>query len=152
MITVSIDTSKLKNILEKRMMDVAHDEKAKLEIHNKLAEMCEPYVPMETGTLAQTTDITSEGVTYKKPYAHYQYEGQVYGPNIPIIEDGVIVGWFSPPRQKKHPTGASINYSKEVHPLASAHWDEAMYRDKKDEFDNAVQDILVRRYNELNGK
>lgn len=152
MITVSVDTSKLKNVLEDRMLNVVHDENTMLQVHNLFAKMCDPYVPMETGTLAQTTEITSEGVTYKQPYAHYQYVGQVYGPNIPIIENGVITGWFSPPGQKKHPTGTLINYSKEAHPLATSYWDKAMYRDNKDKFDSEVKEILVRRYRDLYGE
>lgn len=151
MISIDIDTSKLENILEEKMLNVVHDDKAKLEIHNVLAKMCDPYVPKESGMLAQTTRITSEGVTYTQPYAHYQYEGLVYGPNIPIIENGVITGWFSPPEQQKHPTGDMLNYSTEAHPLASSHWDEAMLRDNGESFKSQITDILVRRYRELYG-
>ena len=77
----------------------------------------------------------------RTPYAHYQFEGIVYGPNIPIIENGVIVGWFSPPN--KQPTGASIQYSTEKHPQATHHWHEAMMRDRRDEFTQDIKDIIV---------
>ena len=150
MISVYVDMSNLN--LDKKIEHICHEEKSKLAVHNRLAEMCDPYVPMDSGTLAQTTRITSDGVTYSSPYAHYQYEGQVYGPNIPIIQDGIVVGWFSPPRKKKHPTGAEINYSKEVHPLATSHWDKAMLRDNKDKFEAEIKRILTERYNELYGK
>lgn len=145
---VSVDTSQLGVILQQKLEQVVNDAATRLAVHNTLAKMCDPYVPMQTGTLAQTTRITPEGVTYTQPYAHYQYEGQVYGPNIPIVQDGVIVGWFSRPGQKKEPTGAQINYSKELHPLASAHWDKAMLRDKREQFEKEVTEIVIRRYKE----
>ena len=136
-IKVTVDDNAIVGKIDKLI-----DDETMLQVHNKFAQMCNDYVPMETGTLAQTTEITAEGVRYTQPYAHYQYTGLVYGPNIPIIEDGMIVGWFSRPKQPKSPTGESLQYSTEQHPLASAEWDKAMMRDKGDEFKKAVTDIL----------
>lgn len=113
-----------------------------LAIHNQLAKMCDPYVPMQEGTLAQTVQISPESVTYTQPYARYQYYGEIYGPNIPIKENGEIVGWWSPPEQKKHPTGRYMQHSTEKHPLASSFWDKAMLRDHRDEFEQYIKDIL----------
>ena len=113
-----------------------------LAIHNTLAKMCDPYVPFLEGSLSQTAIVTSEDVRYIQPYARYQYYGQIYGPNIPIKENGEIVGWFSPPGQKKHPTGRMMHHTTEYHPLASSFWDKAMMRDKGDEFNKEVEDIL----------
>ena len=75
------------------------------------------------------------------PYAHYQYTGIVYGPNIPIIENGVIVGWWSPPN--KQPTGAQINYSTEKHPQATHDWEEAMLRDKRKPLMKDLSTIII---------
>lgn len=59
-----------------------------------------PFVPMQTGILSQTTSISADSlagyVTYSSIYAHYQYNG----------------------------TG--FNFSTEQHPLATSHWDKAM--------------------------
>lgn len=137
--------------LERWFEQLCSDEQTMLEIHNLYAKMMDPYVPMQEGVLSQSTEITSQSVKYTQPYAHYQYEGAVYGPNIPITEGGEIVGFFSPPGQKKYPTGASLNYSKEMHPLASSHWDKAMLAAKGDEFREGVKQILIRRANELYG-
>ena len=128
-----------------RIEEVINDE-AMLEIHNLFAKMMEPYVPF--GSDLASIEVTPEYVKYDTPYAHYHYEGLVYGPNIPIIEDGIVVGWFSIPGKKKHPTGAELKFKK---PLASAHWDEAMMRDKGEEFVAQVKQILQRRARELNG-
>ena len=143
-ITVTLPT----DILDKKLKDLVDDE-TMLQVHNLFAKMCDPYVPMDEGILAQSLDITSEGVTYKQPYAHYQYTGLVYGPNIPIMENGIIVGWFSRPGQTKTPTGEYLNYSKEKHPLASSEWDKAMMRDKGNEFKQQVLEILKEKARKL---
>lgn len=133
--------------LKKKLDLLINDPATMLEIHNLFAKMCDPYVPMQEGVLAQTLNITPEYVQYTQPYAHYQYTGEVYGPNYPIKEDGIIVGWFSPP--EKSPTGRSINYSKERHPLATKEWDKAMLADHRREFISEVKKILKRRAKQL---
>ena len=135
--------AKLDNLLDKKTM---------LEVHNALARYCEPYVPMQSGLLATTHQVTPDFVRYYLPYAHYQYTGDVYGPNIPIKDkDGNIVGFFSPPGQKKHPTGAQLKYSTEMHPRASKEWDKAMMADNGQAFIEEVKRILVERARELYG-
>lgn len=126
------------------------DDDVMLQIHNLLAKMCDPYVPMDEGVLAQTIEIIPRHVRYNVPYAHYMYTGVVYGPNIPITDNGMITGWFSPPGQKKYNTGRPISYSPEKHPLATKEWDKAMMRDKKDEFIAQVTEILKRKAEKLN--
>jgi hypothetical protein len=99
---------------------------------------CFPYVPFDEGALAGSantaTEIGSGEVVYDQPYAHYQYYGEIWGPNIPIVENGVIVGYRSPP--EKHPTGRQLNFdnSREKNgPLAGSHWfDRAMADHAKD--------------------
>lgn len=121
------------------------DEAAKMYICTTAARFMEPYVPMQTGTLSQSPLIDTEGVTYDTPYAHYQYVGEVYGPNIPIMQGGAIVGWWSPPGQKKHPTGRAINYSASYHPKAGPLWDERMMAEKADEFADDIKRYLIFR-------
>ena len=83
-----------------------------------------PYVPFKEGVLYNTVNLTggnNEGVIeHTAPYAHYAYEGVVYGPNIPIMQGGAIVGFYSPVAPK-HPTGGMLHYSG----TGSRHWDEA---------------------------
>ena len=101
------------------------------------------YWAFDTGTLARSaysaTDIGSGQIIYPGPYAHYQYYGEVYGPNIPIFDDnsGVPSGFFSPPGQAKYPTGRPINYKKDVNPLAGAFPLERM---KADRLDNIIME------------
>jgi len=136
-------TSKIENLL---------DENTMLQIQNLFAKVIDPYVPMDTGSLAHTIEVTSKGVKYNVPYAHYMYIGLVYGPNIPIIENGEIVGWFSPPgKGSKYPTGRPINYDLSAHPLATSHWDQVAMQTQMTKFESDVKKILVRRAKELYG-
>lgn len=147
-ITATIDANRIAdNIMS------AFDDKAMLTIHNLLAKMCNPYVPMAEGPLSQTLNITPEYVAYLQPYAHYQYVGQVYGPNFKIYDaDGNFIGWRSPSgKGYKHPTERALNYRVDKHPLATKEWDKAMMRDCGNEFLEQVKAIAVRRAKELYG-
>lgn len=109
-----------------------------------------PYCPWDTGTLAKSpyavTTIGSGRVVYPGPYARYQYYGEVYGPNIPVFEDdsGEPTRFFSPPGQKKHPTGRSIDYSKsraKNGPLAGSFWFERMKADRGKDIVKEATDV-----------
>ena len=106
-------------------------------IDSAVIRYCEPYTPFESGNLSRSpnteTDIGSGEVKYPGPYAHYQYYGEVYGPNIPIFQGGVVVGFFSPPNQIKHPTGEKLEYNTEHNPLAGSFWFERAMADHKED-------------------
>lgn len=100
------------------------------------------YVPMDTGNLASNVDIQANSITYESPYAHYMYVGEVYGPNIPIIEDGIVVGWFSPKGKKKSPTGKAIKYHTDKHKNAGPYWDKRMVSAEINDVVNEVQNYI----------
>ena len=139
--------------IEEYFNRIINDDKTMLEVQNKFAQFCNEFVPMQEGVLSQSITVTPQYVQYNAPYAHYMYVGEVYGPNIPIKDsDGNIEGWFSPPGQKKHPTGRQMQFNTEKHPRASKEWDKAMMDSERgDEFWEAVKEILVRRAKELYG-
>ncbi len=97
------------------------------------ARFMAPYVPAENLVLSQNISITANEehgyVTYNSPYAHYQYMGEVYGPNIPIFDGDTLMGFWSPPHKK--PTGRKLQYNTFIHPLATDHWDKAMMTARK---------------------
>lgn len=107
---------------------------------------CFPYVPFDEGILAGSantaTKIGSGEVVYDTPYARYQYYGEVYGPNIPKVENGEIVGYWSPP--EKHPTGAQLQYNTDKNPLAGSHWFDRAMADRKDDILKEAQDAANR--------
>ena len=136
--------------IQRKLLRLFNDETVMLKIHQEFYRYMYPYIPMgDSGLLAGSVEVTSDGVRFTQPYAHYQYTGLVFGPNFPIVKNGVIVGWYSKPGQPKSPTGERLKYNTDYHPLASSHWDKAMMRDRGDEFTNAVKEILKRRAREL---
>lgn len=104
-------------------------------IDKSVIDWCLPYCPFDTGLLANSaysaTVIGSGMVVYPGPYARYLYYGEVYGPNIPVFEDdsSVPTRWFSPPGQKKHPTGRALQFKTDLNPLAGSFWFERMKAD-----------------------
>ena len=101
----------------------ALDDDTMLQLHQLLADKCDPYVPYRTGALSQNVEVTPKSVNYTQPYAAKNYFGE------------------------------DISHNPQYHPLATAKWDEAMMQDHGDEFISEVKDIIVRRLDEeLNGK
>ena len=104
----------------------------------------DPYVPAQDLVLAQNVKVYVEDnngiVEYNSPYAHYQFIGEIYGPNFPIIENGTVVGWRSP--EHKRGTGRSMKHSTFRHPLATSHWDQAMMTARKGDLEKAMQNYI----------
>lgn len=138
---IKVQDDRIITELTTKITNVPNDKDMLTEIHNVYATYMNPYVPMGEGVLSININVLSDGVYYNSPHAHYQFEGVVYGPNIPIFENGVIVGWWS--RPNKQPTGASLTYSTEKHPQATHHWNEAMLKDKGVEFTADVEVIIA---------
>ena len=148
---VRIDIKINENAIQHKIESLI-DEKTMLEVHNKFAQFCDEYVPMQEGVLAQTIQVTPEYVRYTQPYSHYMYVGEIYGPNIPTKDkNGNITGWFSRKGQKKQPTGRQMTFSAEKHQRASKEWDKAMMAERGQDFTEAVKEILVQRARELYG-
>ena len=103
---------------------------------------CFPYLPFDEGILAGSantaTKIGSGEVVYDTPYARYLYYGEVYGPSFPIVENGEIVGWWSPPQ--KFPTGRDLQFNTEKNPQAGSHWFDRAIADHKDDVLKEAQD------------
>ena len=139
----------------KQDLDIKFNDTAKIHINTEFARLVAPWVPMDTGNLYQTTTITADYIHYTLPYAHYMYEGIVYGPNFAILEDGTICfgkppegalieGWRSPKgKGSKHPTSRKLNYSQEKHQQASAHWDKVAMQTQLPQFKVVMESKLV---------
>lgn len=87
----------------------------KVYANTRLHAYCSPYVPMNTGYLDQTVDITKDYVHYKAPYAHKNWDG-----------DG-------------------LNFSKDKHPLATAHWERSMAAAKGQKLADDITEYEKRR-------
>lgn len=103
---------------------------------------CDPLIPFQQGALRNSVNypqgIYGGEIEYNTPYAHYMYEGIVYGPNIPIKDSqGNITGWYSLP--SKHPTGEKLKY----HPEGTERGDHWFEKAKEQHGDDWVR--LVKR-------
>lgn len=105
---------------------------------------CDPLIPFQQGALRNSVNypqgIYGGEIEYNTPYAHYQYMGEVYGPNIPIRDsEGNITGWYSPP--KKRPTGRPLQYHTAG---TGSHWFEKAKKQHKDEWVRLVKQTAGR--------
>ena len=157
----TVDKTILKEIEQKgqAVLDIIDDKEVMREVHRMLGERCNEYVPMKSGTLRASMKAYPQSVRWETPYAHYQYEGEVYGPNIPIIQQGIIIGWYSRPGVQKYPTGRELGIPGEwkgwkfgyTTPGTKHHWlDEAMKNGGLRGYSIAVTAMLKRKAKELN--
>ncbi len=120
-ITFDINLDYTIGFLSDDLRKVLTDEETMVEIYKIYAKLMEPYVPANTGSMYEGAQITAEGVTYPGPYAHYQYEGIVYGPNLPGWESYDTPGWRGPSGNgSKHPTGREMG--SEGHAVLKPVW------------------------------
>lgn len=100
-------------------------------IHETLLPYINECVPMNSGFLSRNRGnspgnlrahhhVTSNGITWKTKYSDYVWNGDGYGPHIPIHPKGdpnTIIGFYSKPTQ--FPTGKALNYTT---PGTGDHW------------------------------
>lgn len=104
-VDISIDMASIQERLEGVI-----DDDVRQFAHMELGRLSDPYVPAQQGILAKSTEATPEHLRYHMVYAHRQYVGMTEG------------GEGKPPRP--------FDYRKDVHPLATSEWDQAMMKDR----------------------
>ena len=128
-VDIKIDTKRIDNNIRT----------AQKLLNMQIVSDCDPLIPFQQGALRNSVNypqgIYGGEIEYNTPYAHYQYMGEVYGPNIPIRDaEGNITGWFSPP--KKNPTGRPLQY----HTAGTGdHWFEKAKEQHKQEWIDLVK-------------
>lgn len=114
--------------------------KTQLFVTEQARAYMEPYVPVLSHFLRNNVEIVNQGrgLKYPGPYAHYQYEGQLYVD--PVTGKGAFYsedhGFWSRPGVEKVPSGRPLKYRD---PMASAHWDRAMMRNRGRAFIKSIQ-------------
>lgn len=143
-------TPRVNRLLEK--FNLKSGGKVQQVIDNAIIAYDEDYCPWDTGYLAASprgvTVIGSGLITYPGPYAHYQYYGEVYGPNIPVFDDtssGEPTRYFSIPGRKKQPTGRELQYDTSTNALAGPYWFERMKADHVDDIVEEAQKAATGR-------
>lgn len=110
----------------------------RLFLANEAKRLMDPYVPADNLILAQNVRTYVENhagiIEYMSPYAHYQFEGEVYVSSI--------TGSAWSHGEYKIPSGKEMVHSKFRHPLATSHWDRAMKTARKGDLSRAYQAYL----------
>lgn len=104
-----------------------------LETDNTLGEQIastargrtDKYVPFDTGQLAGTVEVLPWKLIYTRDGVWINYEG--------IAK-----------------SGKPINYTREHHPLATHHWEQAMITHEGKEFTDDVSKLIIERIKRLN--
>jgi len=97
----------------------------------------------EDGMLNQNVDLQIDSITYKSPYAHYQYIGKLYVDSK--YEKGAFYsedyGFWSRPGITKVPTNKDLEYHT---PGTGNYWDKKMWSSKSKEVVKEVQAYVDR--------
>lgn len=130
----SVDVKKIRidsaGKIEKRL-GIDTNGKAMVFFRDEVARLCDPYVPMNTGTLKNTkTYPNSHSIKYVQPYAHYMYKGKV------------AMGSSKPAGIKRTISNKPIKYQGA--PKRGAKWDKRMMSDNKDKVVKDVQNYIKR--------
>lgn len=94
--------------VHKKINNICKSDKVGLFMASECRKFMEPYVPMDTGMLAQTATVTPFNVTYEQPYATYVYQGN------------------------------GMHFSKDKHPLATSHWEKPMITARANQLSNEL--------------
>lgn len=105
---LTIDTIRFRTDKQKELLQMLNDDRIKTNINLRIKNDINRFVPKKSGHLRRSARVTPDAIVWSTPYAHYQYMGEVYGPNHPIIRNRTIVGWYSTPGRKKEPTGREL--------------------------------------------
>lgn len=92
--------------------------KAEHILAQQIAKDTAQYVPMLTGSLNTRTKVEGNKIIYPGPYARFLYYGKV------MIDPDTGSTWARKGKTKVV-TERDINFTKDFHPYAQAHWFEA---------------------------
>ena len=101
------------------------------------------YVPRQNRMLRTNVEIGDDYVTYKSPYAHYQYRGILYvdkktGKGAFFNEN---YGFWSRPNTTKVPSNKKLTYHT---PGTGSYWDKRMWSAEKDKVISETQKFFDR--------
>ena len=130
-VTVKFDAKK---ILASR--GLGDSKKAQRFLASEVKRQSDPYTPFQQGILQNTAVIASDGseLVYIPPYAHYVWQGDVYGPNYTNGER------FWSGNAPKKPTGKKLTYNGA--PMRGPRWVERMLADKRAEIEKNVKTFI----------
>lgn len=151
-ITVRVRDDNTQTALQRKLELLCNDDETKYGINERLVDIINDYVPMDTGALRESVDITPDTVSWRTPYAHYQFAGWVYGPNFRVLtENGTE--WRSPRKDsgiEKRPTGKRLGwYMGYTTEGTGPDWVNEMWRHERRRANVIITNYLKQRAKEL---
>lgn len=141
MATVRVSVDQFRTTKQNKLLEMLNDGSVRKKVNAILGMYANVFVPRESGALRESMRINEKSISWGQglEYAHYQYEGEVYGPNLPIMRKGVIVGWYSRPGVPKSPTGRELGVRGEYRgwlfgyttPGTKHHWDKEFLKERR---------------------
>lgn len=141
---IDIDVSEFKTTKQQKLLKMLNDKRVQKQANEILKDYINHFVPKHHGALRRSAVATYESISWGHGLAYgiYQYEGEIYGKNYPIIRGGRIVGWYSKPGVKKHPTGRKTQPYDPANewkgwpfgyttPGTGHHWDRLFNKDRR---------------------
>ena len=116
-------------------------------IDQTVIDFCTPYVPASPNRTLEfsaeaSTELGSGMVIWNTPYAHYLYNGEVYGPNFQVMIKGVME-WRSYAGRPKQPTGRELTYDRSQNTLAGPYWFERMKADRMNDILDTARRVAI---------
>lgn len=152
-ITVTVRDEDTQTALQQKLETLCSDEKTKYGITKILIDRITKYVPKKSGKLRASVRNNTDTVSWRTPYAHYQYMGWVYGPNFRILTKGGIPEWRSPRKErgiKKWPTGKPLGwYGGYTTAGTGPDWVNEMWANERRAANVQITNYLKRRAKEL---
>lgn len=90
---------------QRELLSILKSNNARKEMNQIILDAANKYIPTASGKLRESGYVYPSRIGWSAPYAHYQYQGEVYGPNIPVLIGGNLA-WRSP--KHKYPTGREL--------------------------------------------
>lgn len=112
--TVNITVDKFQTKKQQKLIAMLNDKKVLKDANTVIKDAINEFVPMKSGALRRSAIVTHKSITWGRglKYAHYQYEGVVYGPNYPGAEKGVPAWRSSKGKGSKYPTERELGAFK----------------------------------------
>ena len=118
-VTIQINDEALAN----KLQGLVDDADVMTEIHQMYAEVIDPWVPMDTGLLANDLVIDETGILYE---AYDEADGYYAAKNYYDV---------------------SIKHRTTHHPLATAYWDKVAMQTEYERVKQKATEIIVRKAN-----
>lgn len=127
-------------ISEERLINAVNNDRVRLYLARTAYKYMYEYIPIYTGALANTVDITKDGILFKQDYSETLYKD----PWNLHTEPGSHTEY----RKAASKLGRTPSWTPYYHPKATHFWDETMMNDHRDDIIRDLKRYIEGRANE----